>query len=126
MQWLNVFAFCIIAMFLHSFLKQYNSTYAFLLSLSVGAGIVIMALIYAQPLFSFLNSLLQFSSIGNFSVIFKAVGISVIASFAQDLCKESNNDALAGRIELIGKVMILITAIPLFSTLTEIILELLS
>ncbi len=125
MQWLSVFAFCITAIFLYSFLRQYNPTYSFLLSLSVCAGIIILALSFAQPLLSFVNNLSQFTGIGDFSIIYKTVGISVLASFAQDLCKESNNEALAGRIELIGKIMMLTTAIPLFSTLTDIILELL-
>ncbi len=125
MQWVGMFAYCIIAMFLYSFLKQYNNTYAFLLSLSVCGGIIIYALLYAGPLFEFVNNISKLSGIGNFSIIYKAVGISLLAGFVQDLCKETKNDALAGRVELIAKVMILITAMPLFMALTDIILELL-
>ncbi len=124
MQWINIFAFCMIAMFLFSFLNLYNKTYALLLSLAVCGGILIFALLYAEPILAFVSTMSEYTGIENFSIIYKAVGISLIAGITQDLCKESGNNALANKVELIAKVLILVSAMPLFISLSDIIMEL--
>ena len=43
----------------------------------------------------------------------------------QDLCREAGQTALAGRVEFAGKAAMLVAALPLFSALADILLELL-
>ena len=55
----------------------------------------------------------------------KAVAIALMAQSVQDLCMEAGQTALAGRVELAGKVAVLLAAMPLFTVLTDTLLALL-
>lgn len=48
-----------------------------------------------------------------------------MAQSVQDLCMEAGQTALAGRVELAGKVAVLLAAMPLFTVLTDTLLALL-
>lgn len=47
------------------------------------------------------------------SILFKSVGICFLCQFSSDICKDAGQSALAGRVELAGKIMILISSLPL-------------
>ncbi len=51
----------------------------------------------------------------------KAVGLSILTQTASDTCSDFGQSALAGKIELAGKLAILAVAMPLFDTLLEMI-----
>ena len=52
-------------------------------------------------------------------VMLKALGISLVAQIASDLCKDSGEQTLAGVVELAAKLGILIMALPLAAQLAE-------
>jgi stage III sporulation protein AD len=57
---------------------------------------------------------------GWLKLLLKALGIAVLIQTSADLCRDNNNAALAGAVELAGKVMILTLAIPLLRAAAEI------
>ena len=59
------------------------------------------------------------------SVIFKALGLSYVTQFASDICRDAGETAIAGKVELCGKVLIVSSAIPGVIALLETIRELL-
>ena len=52
-------------------------------------------------------------------VVLKVVGVSYITAFAAQMCRDAGESALAAKVELAGKVMILLTALPVFKALAE-------
>ena len=77
------------------------------------------------PVLSFVETLSQFSGFEHLGTVFKAVAIALMAQSVQDLCMEAGQTALAGRVELAGKVAVLLVAMPLFTVLTDTLLALL-
>lgn len=63
------------------------------------------------------------SSLGSFSkyvgILIKIAGISYICEFSSDICKDNGYSALAGQIQIFGKITILVTGLPVFVQLFE-------
>ena len=57
-------------------------------------------------------------------ILFKALGLCWLAQFAADSCRDAGESALASKVELAGKTAVLLTTLPLFSEVGELVLEL--
>ena len=55
----------------------------------------------------------------------KITGIAFITEFAVSICKDSGESAIASKIDLGGKVVIISMSIPIISTLLETIIKVL-
>ena len=60
-----------------------------------------------------------------FSIILKIVGIGYLIEFAANICSESGHPAIADKIVLGGKLIILTVSMPIITNLLDIIVELL-
>ncbi len=58
-------------------------------------------------------------------IIFKIIGIAYIAEFASSICSDAGESAVAGKVELAGKMMILVVSSPIIFTLFEMIVTIL-
>lgn len=56
--------------------------------------------------------------------ILKIIGIAYIAEFASQITKDAGQGAIASKIELAGKILILAMAIPILTLLIETIIQL--
>lgn len=56
--------------------------------------------------------------------ILKIIGIAYIAEFAAQITKDAGQGAMASKIELAGKILILAMAIPILTVLIETIIQL--
>lgn len=52
-------------------------------------------------------------------ILLKVVGVSYITAFAAQMCRDAGESALAAKVELAGKVMILLTALPVFRAIAD-------
>ncbi len=57
--------------------------------------------------------------------ILKIIGIAYIAEFGAQIAKDAGQGAIASKIELAGKIFILVLAIPIIKAVIEMILALL-
>ena len=57
---------------------------------------------------------------GYLKLLFKALGIAVVAKIGGDLCRDSGNNALAFGVELASKGAILLLTLPMLKNLVEI------
>ena len=98
---------------------------ALMLSIS---GAVIIAL-FALEVFSGLadeaEAVLNSVNADYFTVPLKTLGISVITSLTSRLCEDSGDKAMSFTVSFAGKTAILLSAMPLFSQLLEILSEVL-
>jgi len=56
--------------------------------------------------------------------ILKIIGVAYIADFASNITKDAGQGALAAKVELAGKIIILTMAIPILTVLIETIVNL--
>ena len=59
------------------------------------------------------------------SIILKITGIAFLTEFAVSICKDSGETAIASKIDLGGKVIIIGMSIPIISALLELIIRIL-
>ena len=85
--------------------------------LSLGASVVLMAA--ALPMAAeFIAGIRSFAAVsapfGEFiGPLLKITGIAYVAQFAAELCRDAGENALAGRVELVGKTAITLMSFPI-------------
>ena len=74
-----------------------------------------------------LQSLANKTSINStfITLLIKITGIAFLSEFAISICKDSGESAIAGKIELGSKIIIIAMSIPIISSLLEIVLKIL-
>ena len=102
-------------------LKRYNQEYAVIISIIAGVVILVEILRNISPAVREITTLL--SGVGLTQeyglILFKTLGICFLAQFAADSCRDAGESALAGRIELCGRLVLLGMAVPVMSQLME-------
>lgn len=108
-------------------IKQYKPEFA--VYVSIIAGILIIYLIFnkLEGIINLLKTISNKSGINNefLELLLKITGIAFLAEFAINLCKDSGEGAIASKIEMGTKVIIVSMSIPIISSLLEVITKLL-
>lgn len=121
MEITSLIVIAVIAAVLSVMLKKYNPEYSILISLA--AGILLLLLIFSDlfPAVIRIKDLLSVAQIPPEygQVLFKCLGICFLAQFSADSCRDAGESALAAKIELAGKVMIVLLSLPLFEQVAQ-------
>ena len=74
-----------------------------------------------------LEDLAQKSSINMvfLKTILKIIGVAYIAEFGAQIVRDAGQDSIASKIELSGKVLIMVMAIPIITVIIETVVKLL-
>lgn len=107
-------------------LKRYLTEYAFLLNILVGFGVLTTVVIWAMPIFQELKLLVDISKIPKeYGIILvKCFGICMLTQFSSDSCVDCGEISLSKKVEIIGKVSMLTTALPMFQKVVSIAVNL--
>ena len=117
----------LIALVVIIILKQYRPE--FTIYVSIIAGILILAFIMEK--FTGIINLLKTISDKTYinkqflGILLKITGIAIIAEFAVSICSDAGEKAIASKIEIGSKVIIIAMSIPIISSLLELIVEIL-
>ena len=95
------------------------------ISLCISVLLVGLSLAVCDPILDFLNNLVKPSSQNYITLLLKAVGVSLVASTASDVCRDCGETAIASKVELLGKCEILLLSLPLLEEITELITHIL-
>ncbi len=113
----------LIATVLSIVLKQYKPEYS--LFISIAAGIIIFLAVIAaiQPIMDYMSELISGSGLSGVyaEVLIKALAICYITQLACDCCKDAGENAIAGKLQLAGRIAILIISLPMFKSITDIV-----
>lgn len=127
MDIIKIIGIGLISLIIIVILKQYKSEFAIYVSLS--AGILIFALIVSKisGIIDVLKSIANKASINNefLVLLIKITGIAILTEFAVSICKDSGESAIASKVDLGGKVIIMSMSIPIMSSLLQIIIKIL-
>ena len=72
------------------------------------------------PVLEYVKEITEGTAFGEYmGVLMKALGITVAVRFCSEICRDSGENALASKLELVGKAEIMLLCLPLVSELTE-------
>jgi stage III sporulation protein AD len=111
----------ILASIIAVILKEERPEIALILSMVTGLLIFVFLI---NKLNSVITILKYFASRTNidilyFSTIMKVIAIAYITEFGAQICRDSGEGTIASKIELAGKVMIMVAAIPILAALLD-------
>lgn len=101
----------------------------FVIFVSIVTGIIIFSLILNKLIYV-VDVIRSLSIKANlemeyFATILKIIGMSYIVEFGSQICRDAEQNSIAMKIELAGKISIMILAIPILMSLMELILKIL-
>ncbi|AYA76986.1 MULTISPECIES: stage III sporulation protein AD [unclassified Robertmurraya] len=123
---LQIVGFALIATFLALVVKEQKPNFAFLLIVFVGCSIFLYLI---DQIYAIIHMLEKIAINANVNIIYvetilKIIGIAYIAEFASQITKDAGQAAIASKIEMAGKILILAMAIPILTVLIETIIAL--
>ncbi|MFP7733095.1 stage III sporulation protein AD [Priestia aryabhattai] len=124
---LQIVGLGLVATFLALILKEHKSPIAFLLVLFVGSVIFLFLIDQIYEIIKMVERLSINAHVNMIYVetILKIIGIAYIAEFGAQITKDAGQGAIASKIELGGKVLILSMAIPILTVIIETIISML-
>ena len=122
----SIVGIAIITTALAVLLRQFRPEYALFVSLAGGIFILLLACTGILPVVEQIYGMLEASSVpGEYgSVLFRALGICFVTQIACDTCKDAGESAIASKLELAGKVVVLAISLPLFQQVLSIVYSL--
>lgn len=122
----NVVGFTILSLVLLLIFKDTKKEWTVIIT--IVASIIILTFVTGKidNIVTLLNDLIDKSGVNyNYlTLILKVTGIAYIIEFTKDICVDAGSSSLASKIELVGKVVIVVLTIPLFTTIISEIIEL--
>lgn len=124
---IKIAGFVLISLLLILILKETKREFSIILAAACG---IILFVTVADDLYDIATKIYDLSTQADnintyISLMMRILGISLIAQFVADLCRDSGENALASQTETASKVLILIMTLPLFETVINIVTGLL-
>lgn len=126
MEIIKIVGIAFIALIIIIMLKQYRPEYALFISILTGVLILLLVMDRLTGIINLIQSIQDKYSINTqfIALLIKITGIAFLAEFAVSICKDSGEAAIASKIEIGSKIIIISMSIPIISSLLEIILKL--
>jgi stage III sporulation protein AD len=107
-------------------LKEQKPIFAFLLVTVTGIVIFLFLLGKISAVIRVLEQLADRSGVNHvfFTTILKIIGVAYIAEFGAQIVRDAGQDSIASKIELTGKILIMVMAIPIVSVIIDTVLKL--
>ncbi|MFN2745384.1 MULTISPECIES: stage III sporulation protein AD [Bacillus] len=126
MEIVQIVGLGMIATFLSLIVKEQKPTFAFLIVVFAGCTIFLFLMDQVYEIIRMIEKIAANANINMMYVetILKIIGIAYIAEFGAQLAKDAGQGAIASKIELAGKILILVMAVPILTVIIETIIGL--
>ena len=127
MEVVKIIGIALIALIIIILLKQYRPEYAIFISILTGILILFLVMDRLTGIINLIESIQDKFSINTqfIALLIKITGIAFLSEFAISVCKDSGEAAIASKIEIGSKIIIISMSVPIISSLLEIILKIL-
>lgn len=117
----------LIAVIIITVLKQYKPEFTVYISICAGAIILGLVMTRISAVIQLLTELSNKVSDTNgfLKILIKITGIAFLTEFAVNICKDAGESAIASKVDLGGKVIIISMSVPIISELLETIVKVL-
>lgn len=128
MNLLSILGIIVISTVMCSMLKKYVPEYALVISILIGIILIFFIINNITPVIYKVKDMINLSNLPHeyCLIIFKALGICFLTQFVSDLCRDSGESAMSSKVELIGKLSIIMSSLPLFEEIIHITLNLIT
>ncbi len=125
MEIIRIVGFGLVGGFVSILLRNSKPEFSMMIPVVVSFTIMACALPYLMGIVRELMSLAEGIGINSsyMVTIVKIIGISYLVSIAAELCKDAGENAIAAKIELGGKLIILAMSVPVISRLLSLVRE---
>ena len=127
MDVIKIIGIAFIALIIVIILKQYRPEFAIYVSILAGALILLLVMDKLTGIISLLQTIANKTNINSqfLGLLLKITGIAFLAEFAVSICQDAGEGAIASKIEIGSKIIIIAMSIPIISSLLEIIIQIL-
>ena len=117
----------LIALIIIVIVKQYRPEFTIYVSLIAGALILMLIMDKMSAIIDLLTTLSNKTAINNefLILLIKITGIAFLTEFAVSICKDTGETAVASKVDLGGKVIIISMSIPIIASLLETVIKIL-
>lgn len=117
----------LIAVIVITVLKQYKPEFTVYISIFAGAIILGLVMTRISAVIQLLTELSNKVSDTNgfLKILIKITGIAFLTEFAVNICKDAGESAIASKVDLGGKIIIISMSVPIISELLETIVKVL-
>ncbi|MDM5189912.1 stage III sporulation protein AD [Bacillus sp. DX4.1] len=121
---LQIVGLGLVATFLAAVLNQHKSSMTSLFIVFVGSVMFLLLIDQIHSILKMIERVASEAKVSNVYVetLLKIIGIAYIAEFGAQITKDAGQGAIASKIELAGKILILVMAIPILTVVIETIL----
>lgn len=115
MEFLYIAGFALAAAAISVTVKNFNKEIGMLTAVGVCVVIILAVLPVLRDVITALLKISEGAALdaAKLSPLLKATGVAIVSEIAADLCRDNGESAMAKQVELAGKVMILVIALPL-------------
>lgn len=127
MEIVKIIGIGLVAVVIIILLKQYKPEFTIYISMLTGILIILFVIDDLAGIINLLQTLANKVSINNtfLMLLIKITGIAFLSEFAVSICKDAGEIAIASKMEIGAKIIIISMSIPIISSLLEIILKIL-
>jgi len=127
MEIIKVIGLGITALVVIIILKQYKPEFAIYVSLAVGAIILFMVMDKLSSVITLLTNITKKTNMNSefLEILLKITGISILTEYGVSICKDSGESAIASKVDLGGKVIIIAMSIPIITAVLELLIKIL-
>lgn len=127
MDIIKIIGIAFIAIIVIVILKQYRPEFAIYASILAGVLILTMVSNTLSGIIEMIKSIYSKTNINsNFlSILIKITGIAILTEFAVSMCKDAGESAVASKVDIGGKIIIISLSIPIISALVDTVVKIL-
>lgn len=103
--------------------KQYRPELAIGVSILTAAAILFMCIPYLASVLVMFENIADESGIESeyIKTVIKIIGTAYIFQFASDICKDAGETSVANKLELGGKIIIIVLSMPILYAILELV-----
>ncbi|GAA0135679.1 stage III sporulation protein AD [Paenibacillus sp. YSY-4.3] len=127
MEMIQIVGLGLIATILILTIKEQKPMFAFLIAVATGIMIFMYLAGKIGGIIEVLERLAESSGVQMIylKTILKIIGIAYIAEFGAQIVRDAGQESIASKIELAGKILIMVLAIPIISIIIETVMRML-
>lgn len=126
MEIIKVVGFAIFATMLVVILKEEKKEFAVALSVIAGVMLLLFCILKIDPIINMLYELVEKSGINSsfLVIILKVIGIAYLVELGKNICQDAGQSAIATKLEMAGKIIVVSISLPIFTSLISLLVEL--
>ena len=127
MDIIKIIGVAFIAVIIIVILKQYRPEFAIYASIIAGVLILTLASGTLSGIIDMINSISSKTNINSdfLVILIKITGIAILTEFAVSICKDSGESAIASKVDIGGKIIIISMSIPIINALMDTVVKIL-